>query len=475
MEGPPAARVPKPGGMAALSRPGCKDLLSGPCDMAGCSLVPCNLANCNLPAYNLNSCGLPSLRVVGACDPSPQVINNCNTDRCDLLSCNLPGYDQANTDPPNCDLAGPAVEDFSPSHVNLAQSGEAPAGSSSLSGSTSMEGSEPQKVILQLGEPMLQDGFIRLEGPVLQEGLVQLRGPEQQEGLVQVEETVLLEGLQQVVGPEQKERLVRLDGPVLQEILEQLQGTVLQPEPVNGLVLHSVPVERVVLQPVPVKGLVLQPKPMKSAEPQPAAVEEPGTSKATMPQPPVPKQQGTKRKRSIKRTERSGSLMSLTQRFMELVKVSPEGLLDLNDMAVKLNVHKRRLYDITSVLEGIGLLEKRAKNTVQWVGPDPRTLGIPKLLSQLAELESSENHLDELISDTKEKLDSMTKNPENQKLAYVTSQDIQTIQSFKENLVILFKTPEGTQIQVLAPNADSASIYLKNVKEPIEAYYCEVD
>lgn len=27
---------------------------------------------------------------------------------------------------------------------------------------------------------------------------------------------------------------------------------------------------------------------------------------------------------------------------------------------------KRRIYDITNVLEGIGLIEKKTKNTVQW-------------------------------------------------------------------------------------------------------------
>lgn len=27
---------------------------------------------------------------------------------------------------------------------------------------------------------------------------------------------------------------------------------------------------------------------------------------------------------------------------------------------------KRRIYDITNVLEGIGLIEKRSKNSIQW-------------------------------------------------------------------------------------------------------------
>ena len=33
-----------------------------------------------------------------------------------------------------------------------------------------------------------------------------------------------------------------------------------------------------------------------------------------------------------------------------------------------LNVQKRRIYDITNVLEGIGYVEKTQKNTIKWVG-----------------------------------------------------------------------------------------------------------
>jgi hypothetical protein len=42
------------------------------------------------------------------------------------------------------------------------------------------------------------------------------------------------------------------------------------------------------------------------------------------------------------------------------------GAVDLNEAAVQLNVQKRRIYDITNVLEGIGLIEKRSKNVIAW-------------------------------------------------------------------------------------------------------------
>jgi predicted transcriptional regulator len=43
---------------------------------------------------------------------------------------------------------------------------------------------------------------------------------------------------------------------------------------------------------------------------------------------------------------------------------------DLNDTVGKLAVQKRRIYDITNVLEGIGLIQKYKKNKIRWAGPD---------------------------------------------------------------------------------------------------------
>ena len=59
------------------------------------------------------------------------------------------------------------------------------------------------------------------------------------------------------------------------------------------------------------------------------------------------------------------SLGLLTKKFVQLIQSAPEGVLDLNAAATSLNVQKRRIYDITNVLEGIGLIEKRSKNNIQ--------------------------------------------------------------------------------------------------------------
>jgi hypothetical protein len=61
------------------------------------------------------------------------------------------------------------------------------------------------------------------------------------------------------------------------------------------------------------------------------------------------------------------SLSILTQKFVDLIHKEVDGILDLNTAAEQLNVQKRRIYDITNVLEGVGLIEKKAKNLIQWM------------------------------------------------------------------------------------------------------------
>ncbi|KAG9291476.1 hypothetical protein G9A89_021895 [Geosiphon pyriformis] len=62
------------------------------------------------------------------------------------------------------------------------------------------------------------------------------------------------------------------------------------------------------------------------------------------------------------------SLFSLTIKFLGLLREVQGRELDLKLAAKTLGVEKRRVYDITNVLEGIDLL-KKTKNHVSWVGP----------------------------------------------------------------------------------------------------------
>lgn len=68
--------------------------------------------------------------------------------------------------------------------------------------------------------------------------------------------------------------------------------------------------------------------------------------------------------RILKCSQQTSSLAFLTKKFMKLLLDSSGGLLDLNDAASALGVQKRRIYDITNVLEGIGVITKVSKNKI---------------------------------------------------------------------------------------------------------------
>lgn len=71
-----------------------------------------------------------------------------------------------------------------------------------------------------------------------------------------------------------------------------------------------------------------------------------------------------------KRLRQENGLVELTKKFIQLIKEAPEQCVDLNDAVGRLEVQKRRIYDITNVLEGIGLIAKYKKNKIRWAGTD---------------------------------------------------------------------------------------------------------
>uniref|UniRef100_A0A8C5UN16 E2F transcription factor 5 n=1 Tax=Microcebus murinus TaxID=30608 RepID=A0A8C5UN16_MICMU len=103
---------------------------------------------------------------------------------------------------------------------------------------------------------------------------------------------------------------------------------------------------------------------------------------------------------------------------------------------------KRRIYDITNVLEGIDLIEKKSKNSIQWkgVGAGCNTKEvIDKLRYLKAEIED---------------LDLKERELDQQKLwlhtfSYVTHEDI--CNCFNGDTLLAIQAPSGTQLEVPIP------------------------
>ncbi|XP_010192767.1 PREDICTED: transcription factor E2F1, partial [Mesitornis unicolor] len=170
------------------------------------------------------------------------------------------------------------------------------------------------------------------------------------------------------------------------------------------------------------------------------------------------------------------SLNLTTKRFLELLSQSPDGVVDLNWAAEVLKVQKRRIYDITNVLEGIHLITKKSKNNIQWLGSQA-TVGAPSRHprgAELGELQAAERQLDDLIQTCMVQLRLLTEDPANQHAAYVTCQDLRSIVDPSEQMVMVVKAPPETQLQVSDP-AEAFQVSVRSTQGPIDVFLCPED
>ncbi|EKX33818.1 hypothetical protein GUITHDRAFT_81084, partial [Guillardia theta CCMP2712] len=172
------------------------------------------------------------------------------------------------------------------------------------------------------------------------------------------------------------------------------------------------------------------------------------------------------------------SLGTLTKKFVSLVQDAPDGIIDLNTAAGKLLVQKRRIYDITNVLEGIGLIEKKSKNNIQWKGYGDGTdhEGVEDLQEKLRMLEARSKELDSYMDILNREFVIQQNDANFRSRAYVTDEDIRNIPAFKDQTVIAIKAPSGTTIAVPYPehlperDRQKYQIYLQSKDGPLDIY-----
>ncbi|CAF99504.1 unnamed protein product, partial [Tetraodon nigroviridis] len=148
-----------------------------------------------------------------------------------------------------------------------------------------------------------------------------------------------------------------------------------------------------------------------------------------------------------KKKRRDTSLGIVTRRLSEVLQSSSDGVVDLNAIAQALSVPKRRLYDVTNVLEGIALTRKTSKNHIEWLGTRCGALSL-----EVTNLIQKERKLDELIKSCTCQINQMRQDKYNQRypltpstvVAFVGySLYVQRIPILREQTVIVIKGPAG--------------------------------
>ncbi|XP_056680161.1 transcription factor E2F5 isoform X3 [Monodelphis domestica] len=150
------------------------------------------------------------------------------------------------------------------------------------------------------------------------------------------------------------------------------------------------------------------------------------------------------------------SLGLLTTKFVSLLQEAKDGVLDLKAAADTLAVRqKRRIYDITNVLEGIDLIEKKSKNSIQWkgVGAGCNTKEVIDRLrylkAEIEDLELKERELDQQKLWLQQSIKNVMDDSINNRFSYVTHEDI--CNSFNGDTLLAIRAPSGTQLEVPIP------------------------
>lgn len=150
------------------------------------------------------------------------------------------------------------------------------------------------------------------------------------------------------------------------------------------------------------------------------------------------------------------SLGLLTTKFVTLLQEAKDGVLDLKVAADTLAVRqKRRIYDITNVLEGIGLIEKKSKNSIQWkgVGAGCNTKEVIDRLrylkAEIEDLDFKEKELDQQKLWLQQSIKNVMEDSNNKLCSYVTHEDI--CNCFNGDTLLAIQAPSGTQLEVPIP------------------------
>ncbi|XP_014204522.1 transcription factor E2F5 isoform X2 [Copidosoma floridanum] len=172
------------------------------------------------------------------------------------------------------------------------------------------------------------------------------------------------------------------------------------------------------------------------------------------------------------------SLGLLTTRFVSLLQKAEDGVLDLKVAADLLEVRqKRRIYDITNVLEGIGLIEKKSKNSIQWKGAGPgcnsqETIDkLTHLKDELKLLDEHEQEIDLHTNWVKQSVKNVECDSTTKRYAYVKYEDFK--ERYNDDFILAIQAPKETRLNVTGDVEDEEvnyEVYLKSSTGEISVY-----
>ena len=151
----------------------------------------------------------------------------------------------------------------------------------------------------------------------------------------------------------------------------------------------------------------------------------------------------------IEEGHQENSLCQLTKKVLEYIKNKKKLDININELVKDLCVKKRRIYDITNVLQGIGYIEKKGKNEIIWLKNQVFNKKDSKSKNNLFKMNNQMNEINNLINITKEEFVSISRKREFNKFGYITFNDLENISKNEKIDFFIIKANKGTKIEIM--------------------------
>ena len=151
----------------------------------------------------------------------------------------------------------------------------------------------------------------------------------------------------------------------------------------------------------------------------------------------------------IEESRQENSLCQLTKKVLQYIRNKKKLNININELVKELGVKKRRIYDITNVLQGIGYIEKKGKNEIIWIKNHLFNKKEMKIKSKALKIIRQINELNGFMDNANKELVSILSNDDFNKYSYITYNDLINFSRNENKDLFIVKANQDTIINVI--------------------------
>jgi transcription factor E2F3 len=151
----------------------------------------------------------------------------------------------------------------------------------------------------------------------------------------------------------------------------------------------------------------------------------------------------------IEEGRQENSLCQLTKKVLQYIRNKKKLNININELVKELGVKKRRIYDITNVLQGIGYIEKKGKNEIIWIKNHLFNKKDMKIKNNTIKINNQINELNDFMDKANAELVSILSDDDFNKYGYITYNDLINFSRNENKDLFIVKASQGTIVNVI--------------------------